>query len=90
MIKVAGEVSLTATRLAEYRCVAVDRQHVQWIAVVVLEEADWNKDGQRRRVCRSIISGGAPTDLGTPTTALHPHELRCGVHACVRVCGGCV
>jgi membrane-bound lytic murein transglycosylase len=55
--QVAGEVSLTATRLAEHRCVAVDRQHVKWVAVVVLEVADWNKDGQRRRVRRSITSG---------------------------------
>jgi len=79
--QVAGEVSLTATRLAEYRCVAVDRQHVQWVAVVVLDEADWNKDGQRRRVRRSITSGDAPTVLGAPTTALHLHEFGCGVHA---------
>ena len=39
---------------------------------------------------RSIISGGVPTDLGTPTTDLHLHEFGCGVHACVRVCGGCM
>ena len=32
-------------------------------AVVVLEVADWNKDGQRRRVRGSIISGDAPTVL---------------------------
>ena len=49
--------------------------------IVVLDEADWNKDGQRRRVRRSIISGDAPTVLGAPTTDLHLHEFGCGVHA---------
>ena len=91
MIKVAGEVSLTATRLAEYRCVAVDRQHVQWVAVVVLDEAGWNKDGQRRRVRGNIISGDAHTVLGAPTTDLHLHEFGCGVHArCESVWWVCV
>ena len=79
--QVAGEVSLTATRLAEHRCVAVDRQHVKWVAVVVLEVADWNKDGQRRRVRRSITSGDAPTVLGAPPTDLHLHEFSCGIRA---------
>ena len=81
VIKVAGEVSLTTTRHAEYRCVAVDRQHVKQVAVVVLKHADRHKDGQRRRVCRSIISGDAPTILGAPTTDLHLREFGCGVHA---------
>ena len=81
VIKVSGEASLTTTRHAEYRCVAVDRQHVKQVAVVVLKHADRHKDGQRRRVRGNIISGDAPTILGAPTTDLHLHEFGCGVHA---------
>ena len=79
--QVAREVSLTATRLAEYRCEAVDRQHVKYVAVVVLEDADWHKDGQRRRVHDIATCTDATTGHGAPTTALHLHQFGCGVHA---------
>jgi len=86
-IKVAGEVSLTATRLAEYRCEAVDRQHVKYVAVVVLEDADWYKDAQRRRVRRRIISGDAPTILPLISTCVNSAV---GFMHDVRVCSGCM
>jgi len=81
VIKVAGEVSLTTTRHAEYRCVAVDCQHVKQVAVVVLKYAERHKDGQRRRVYDNDTCTDATTGQGAPTSGLHLRRFGCGVHA---------
>ena len=89
VIKVAGEVSLTTTRHAEYRCVAVDCQHVKQVAVVVLKHAAqrWaTASGTRHRHLHRCHHRPGCSHQRTPPASV---RLRCSCTLWECVMGGC-